>query len=64
LVRDGAPGNAILGTPRHHAPTRGVSLTLSLNPKSANEFAFGLQPIIKFIAWQAATLQIDFMCAG
>src|SRR5437899_5761217 len=42
---------------------RGVSLTLSLNPKSACEFAFGLQPIIKFIAWQAATLQMDFMCA-
>src|SRR6266481_9989094 len=27
------------------------------------EFAFGLQPIIKFLAWQGATFQIDFMCA-
>src|SRR5712664_178569 len=27
------------------------------------EFAFGLQPIIKFLAWQGATFQIDFMFA-
>src|SRR5258708_928222 len=27
------------------------------------EFAFGLQPIIKFLAWQGATFQMDFMCS-
>jgi hypothetical protein len=27
------------------------------------EFAFGLHPIIKLIAWEAAMLKIDFICA-
>jgi hypothetical protein len=27
------------------------------------EFAFGLQPIIKLIAWEAAVLKKDFVCA-
>jgi hypothetical protein len=42
--------------------------SLSLDRKSvcfwqrqAFEFAFGLQPIIKLIAWEAATLKIDFI---
>jgi hypothetical protein len=28
------------------------------------EFAFGPQPIVKLIAWQVATLKIDFICAA
>ena len=27
------------------------------------DLAFGLQPIIKFIAWKAAAFEIDFICA-
>jgi hypothetical protein len=27
------------------------------------EFAFGPEPIIKLIAWEAVTLEIDFICA-
>jgi hypothetical protein len=28
------------------------------------EFAFGPEPIIKLIAWEAVTLKIDFICAA
>jgi len=45
-------------------------LTLSLDRKPVYlwlrrtpEFAFGLQPIIEFVAWEAVTLKIDFIGA-
>jgi hypothetical protein len=28
------------------------------------EFAFGPEPIIKLVAWEAVTLKIDFICAA
>jgi hypothetical protein len=28
------------------------------------QFTFGPEPIIKLIAWQVATLKVDFICAA
>src|SRR6267378_6218597 len=43
-----------------------ASISLDRKPvcfwqRQAFEFAFGLQPIVKLIAWEAATLKIDFI---
>jgi hypothetical protein len=47
----------------------GVTLLLKAIPVLSEqsellEFAFGPEPIIKLIVWQAAALKVDFICAA
>jgi hypothetical protein len=40
------------------------TIPASLEKSDLLELTFGPEPIIKFIAWEAVTLKIDFVCAA